>query len=82
MLVAGAVNFVVFVQRRNNYQTGGRLQRMVTSIREVNGVDGRVLSSEVFAEAADGRIVPHAPLACLEDLIQHGYRLPGGGNWG
>src|SRR5437764_7783350 len=40
MLIAGAVNFVVFIQRRNNYQTGGRLQRMVTSVREVNGVDG------------------------------------------
>jgi hypothetical protein len=35
----------------------------------------------VFAEAPDGRVVPHAPIACLEDLIQHGYRLPGG-NWG
>ena len=72
---------MVFVQRRNNYQTGGRLQRMVTSIREVNGVDGRVLSSEVFAETSDGRIVPHAPIACLEDLVAYGYRLPGG-NWG
>src|SRR3954466_10035413 len=48
MLVAGAIDFVVFVQRRNEYESGGRLQRMVTSVREVNGVDGRVLSSEVF----------------------------------
>lgn len=80
MLIAGAVNFVVFIQRRNNYQTGGRLQRMVTSVREVNGVDGRVLSSEVFAEAPDGRIVPHAPIACLEDLIAQGYRPTG--TWG
>jgi Flp pilus assembly CpaF family ATPase len=80
MLVAGAVNFVVFIQRRNNYQSGGRLQRMVTSIREVNGVDGRVLSSEVFAEAPDGSIVPHAPLSCLDDLIAHGYRPTG--TWG
>lgn len=80
MLIAGAVNFVVFIQRRNNFQTGGRLQRMVTSVREVNGVDGRVLSSEVFAETPDGRIVPHAPIACLEDLMAQGYRPTG--TWG
>ncbi|WP_031042296.1 CpaF family protein [Streptomyces sp. NRRL F-5650] len=80
MLVAGAVNFVVFVQRRNDFHSGGRLQRMVTSVREVNGVDGRVLSSEVFAETADGQVVPHAPIACLEELIAHGYRP--NGTWG
>ncbi|MCF2435149.1 Flp pilus assembly complex ATPase component TadA [Streptomyces thinghirensis] len=80
MLVAGAVNFVVFIQRRNNFQSGGRLQRMVTSVREVNGVDGCVLSSEVFAETPDGRVVPHAPIACLEELIAYGYRP--NGTWG
>ncbi|MFJ8308942.1 MULTISPECIES: CpaF family protein [unclassified Streptomyces] len=80
MLVAGAVNFVVFVERRNNYESGGRLQRMVTSVREVNGCDGRVLSSEVFAETPDGRIVPHAPVSCIEDLAVHGYRPSGA--WG
>ncbi|WSM70647.1 ATPase, T2SS/T4P/T4SS family [Streptomyces cellulosae] len=80
MLIAGAVNFVVFIQRRNGFQSGGRLQRMVTSVREVNGVDGRVLSSEVFAETPDGRVIPHAPIACLEDLMAHGYRPSG--TWG
>src|SRR6478735_4439852 len=80
MLIAGAVNFVVFIQRRNDYQSGGRLQRLVTSVREVNGVDGRVLSSEVFAETPDGQVVPHAPIACLEELIAYGYRP--NGTWG
>lgn len=80
MLIAGAVNFVVFVQRRNNFESGGRLQRAVTSVREVNGVDGRVLSSEVFAETPDGRVLPHAPVACLDDLAVHGYRPSGA--WG
>ncbi|MEU3370904.1 CpaF family protein [Streptomyces sp. NPDC006711] len=80
MLIAGAVNFVVFVERRNNYESGGRLQRMVTSVREVNGCDGRVLSSEVFAETPDGRVVPHAPVSCVEDLAVHGYRPSGA--WG
>lgn len=77
MLVAGAIDFVVFVQRRNNFQHGGTLQRVVTSVREVNGVDGRVLSSEVFSEGRDGRAYPHAPLSCLEELIAHGYQPSG-----
>ena len=42
------------VDCRRLWRSGGRLQRVVTSIREVNGVDGRVLSSEVFAETPDG----------------------------
>ena len=54
MLIAGAIDFVVFVQKHNDYQQGGRLRRYVASIREINGVDGRVLSSEVFAPGTDG----------------------------
>ncbi|WEV27256.1 ATPase, T2SS/T4P/T4SS family [Streptomyces sp. 71268] len=80
MLVAGAVNFVVFVERRNDYASGGSLSRRVTSVREVNGVDGRVLSSEVFIETADGRVVPHAPVTCLDELAAFGYRPSGA--WG
>ena len=49
MLIAGAIDFVVFIEKRNDYSRGGRLRRYVSSIREVTGVDGRVLSSEVFA---------------------------------
>ncbi len=62
MLIAGAIDFVVFIRRRNDFARGGVLRRVVTSIREVNGVDGRVLSSEVFAEGPDGqppRARPH-----------------------
>src|ERR1700742_2676759 len=50
MLIAGAIDFVIFVERRNEYNDGGGLRRIVTSVREVNGVDGRGLSSEIFAE--------------------------------
>ncbi|UED86116.1 CpaF family protein [Streptomyces profundus] len=78
MLIAGAVNFVVFLERRNTYAQGGTLRRFVSSVREVNGVDGRVLSSEVFAEGRDGVIRPHAALANAEELAIHGYR----GGWG
>jgi Flp pilus assembly CpaF family ATPase len=77
MLVAGAIDFVVFVQRRNDYQSGGVLRRVVTSIREVNGVDGRVLSSEVFADGGEGAALPHAPIACLEELLANGYQPTG-----
>jgi hypothetical protein len=80
MLIAGAIDFVVFVQKRNEYAQGGRLRRFVSSIREVTGIDGRVLSSEVFAPDPGGRAVPHAPVSCVEDLAEHGY-LAAGGPW-
>ena len=74
MLIAGAIDFVVFNERRNEFGHGGRLRRIVTSVREVNGVDGRVLSSEVFAAGADGRALPAAPISCLDELVAAGYR--------
>ncbi|MFC4033630.1 CpaF family protein [Streptomyces polygonati] len=77
MLVAGAIDFVVFLKRRNDFARGGTLRRVVTSIREVNGVDGRVLSSEVFAEAREGVALPHAPISCLDELLAHGYQPTG-----
>jgi Flp pilus assembly CpaF family ATPase len=77
MLIAGAIDFVVFIEKRNDYASGGRLRRFVSSVREVAGVDGRVLSSEVFALSPDGRVLPHAPLSCLEELAHYGYD-PGG----
>lgn len=73
MLIAGAIDFVVFQEKRNEYAQGGRLRRFVSSIREVTGVDGRVMSSEVFAAGPDGRAVPHAPVSCLDELLPHGY---------
>ena len=74
MLIAGAIDFVIFVQRRNDFQSGGGLRRVITSVREVNGVDGRVLSSEVFAEGSDGMAHAAAAVSCIEDLQMHGYR--------
>ncbi len=80
MLIGGAIDFVVFIEKRNEYARGGRLRRFISSIREVTGVDGRVLSSEVFSPGPDGRAVPHAPVSCMEDLAQHGYD-PVRGRW-
>src|SRR5215467_9456157 len=80
MLIAGAVDFVIFIEKRNDYARGGNLRRYVSSVREVTGVDGRVLSSEVFAPGRDGRAVPHAPASCLDELAVFGYD-PGRGGW-
>ncbi|MGN6608490.1 MAG: CpaF family protein [Jatrophihabitans sp.] len=74
MLIAGSINFVVFLRKRNDYERGGGLTRIVESVREVTGVDGRVLSSEVFALGPNGQAVPHAPIACIDDLEPFGYR--------
>jgi Flp pilus assembly CpaF family ATPase len=79
MLIAGAIDFVIFVQRRNEYASGGTMRRFVASIREVNGVDGQVLSSEVFAPGQDGIAVSAAPISCIDELMEVGYQPMGGG---
>jgi Flp pilus assembly CpaF family ATPase len=81
MLIAGSINFVVFMRKRNDYVDGGRLVRAIESVREVTGVDGRVLSSEVFAADATGTAVPHAPISSLPDLERHGYTAGVTGRW-
>ena len=80
MLIAGAIDFVVFIEKRNEYALGGTLRRFVSSVREVTGVDGRVLSSEVFSPGPDGRAVPRASIACLPELLAAGYEPSGA--WG
>jgi len=86
MLIAGSINFVVFMRKRNDYDQGGRLARFVESVREVTGVDGRVLSSEVFALDSSSphadRAVAHAPISCLDDLLAHGYQPHTMSRWG
>ncbi|HEU5007313.1 MAG TPA: ATPase, T2SS/T4P/T4SS family [Jatrophihabitantaceae bacterium] len=81
MLIAGSINFVVFMRRQNFYESGGGLQRCIESVREVTGVDGRVLSSEIFAPGPDGRAVAHAPISCIDDLERHGYTAGVQGRW-
>jgi Flp pilus assembly CpaF family ATPase len=73
MLIAGSINFVVFMRRQNLFEQGGTLQRTVESVREVTGVDGRVLSSEVFATGSGGHAVAHAPITCMDELEFFGY---------
>jgi pilus assembly protein CpaF len=81
MLIAGAIDFVVFVERRNEFSAGGELRRIITSVREVNGVDGRVLSSEIFQAGPDGLALPAAPISCLTELQAVGYRGSAPAGW-
>src|SRR5262245_52623376 len=73
MLIAGAIDFVIFIEKRKDYASGGRLRRYGSSVREVTGCDGRVLSSEVFAPGPSGTAVPAAPIACVQELVPYGY---------
>jgi Flp pilus assembly CpaF family ATPase len=81
MLIAGAIDFVVFIEKRNDYAQGGRLRRFVSSIREVTGCDGRVLSSEIFEPGPDGGARPAAPIACFQELVPYGYDPAQGVVW-
>jgi pilus assembly protein CpaF len=81
MLIAGAIDFVVFIERRNEFAEGGKLRRVITSVREVNGVDGRVLSSEVFAPGPGGYAVPAAAVSCLRELEAVGYQPGAQSTW-
>ncbi|WP_034383212.1 CpaF family protein [Herbidospora cretacea] len=81
MLIAGAIDFVVFIEKRNDYHRGGALKRFVSSVREVAGCDGRVLSSEIFTASEGGVAVAHAPIACIDELVHHGYVPSAGGGW-
>jgi Flp pilus assembly CpaF family ATPase len=71
-MTAGALHFVVFLAKHGD-NTG--LRRFVTSIREVNGLDGQILSSEVFAPGPDGRAAPAHQISCLSDLLTAGYQV-------
>ncbi|MFJ5120929.1 CpaF family protein [Kitasatospora sp. NPDC088548] len=76
-LIAGAIEFVVFIKRVRDPLTGD-MQRRVLSVREVNGNDGGVLSSEIF-EFRGGRLQEGAVISDrrLEELMEHGYEPNG-----
>ncbi|GAA2084996.1 ATPase, T2SS/T4P/T4SS family [Aeromicrobium halocynthiae] len=81
MLIAGALDFVVFLRKHNDHDAGGGQARVVESIREVVGHDGQVLSSEVFAPGPDGRAAAHAPISCIDELRPFGYDPEVHGEW-
>jgi pilus assembly protein CpaF len=75
MLVAGAINFVVFIDSRYEVRRDGRSRRrFVASVREVVDADDRlVISNEVFRPGADGRAVPGSPIRCIDELVAAGF---------
>jgi len=74
LIIAGAVDFVVFVDKHDRRAQGGQLERYVASVREVIDADGEtMISNEVFRPGVDGRAVFAAPPRCASDLHQAGY---------
>ena len=76
LLIAGAVDFVVFLDQVDERHEGGALRRFVGSVREVLGAEGAaVVSREVFrpASATNRRAVPGEQAECVDDLGRHGY---------
>ena len=78
LLIAGAVDLVIFIDQLDQRHTGGSLKRFVGSVREVVGAEGtQVLSREVFRPASgdDRRAVPGEQPECLDDLRRAGFDL-------
>ena len=75
LLIANAVDFVVFIDQRYESHGGVRWRRrLVSSVREVVGAEDKlVVSNEVFRAGTDGRAVPGAPMHCLDDLVAEGF---------
>jgi len=76
LLIAGAVDLVIFIDQVDERHVGGGLRRFVGSVREVLGAEGTgVVSREVFrpASGADRRAVPGEAPECLDDLKRVGY---------
>lgn len=75
LMVANAINFVVYIGLSGSSGEGG-LRRYVSSVREVVGAEGPlVLSNEVFVPGPDRRAIPGAPLrtSTMEELEEVGF---------
>jgi Flp pilus assembly CpaF family ATPase len=75
LLVAGAINFVVFIDSRYEVRRDGRTRRrFVSSVREVVDADDRlVISNEVYRPGPDGRAIPGAPMRHMDALVGAGF---------
>jgi pilus assembly protein CpaF len=74
LMIAGAVDFVVFIDKRDLRAQGGQLERYVASIREVIDADGEtMISNEIFRPGVDGRAVFEAPPRCQAALSVAGH---------
>jgi pilus assembly protein CpaF len=63
LMVANAINFVVFIAMAPGSEGEGGMRRYVSSVREVVGAEGPlVMSNEIFVPGYDKRAIPGAPL--------------------
>jgi pilus assembly protein CpaF len=82
LLIAGAINFVVFISQRDETASGGPHYRWVSSVREVLDAEGTmVVSNEVFQPGRDRHAVPGVPIRCIDDLLAHGYDQEPAARW-
>ena len=63
LMVANAINFVVYIAISPGSEGEGGMRRYVSSVREVVGAEGPlVVSNEIFVPGYDKRAIPGAPL--------------------
>ncbi|HEX2563751.1 MAG TPA: ATPase, T2SS/T4P/T4SS family [Acidimicrobiales bacterium] len=63
LMVANAINFVVYIAMSPGSEGEGGVRRYVSSVREVVGAEGPlVVSNEVFVPGYDKRAIPGSPL--------------------
>jgi pilus assembly protein CpaF len=63
LMVANAINFVVYIAISPGSEGEGGVRRYVSSVREVVGAEGPlVVSNEIFVPGYDKRAIPGAPL--------------------
>ena len=75
LMVANAINFVVYIATVVGGGEGG-MRRYVSSVREVVGAEGPlVVSNEIFVPGYDKRAIPGAPLrdSTQADLAEVGF---------
>ncbi|MGH9209975.1 MAG: CpaF family protein [Acidimicrobiales bacterium] len=75
LMVANAINFVVYIGTAVGGGEGG-LRRYVSSVREIVGADGPlVVSNEIFVPGPDKRAIPGSPLRdrTLIELAEVGF---------
>jgi pilus assembly protein CpaF len=63
LMVANAINFVVYIAMSPGTEGEGGVRRYVSSVREVVGAEGPlVVSNEIFVPGYDKRAIPGSPL--------------------
>ena len=76
LMVANAINFVVYIAIAPGSEGEGGMRRYVSSVREVVGAEGPlVMSNEIFVPGYDKRAIPGAPLrdSTQGDLAEVGF---------